>query len=64
MNRELPAMVEDALSRGFAALVLTNAMKPMAKWKPALLRLKYRYGERLTIRVSISWVPACAGTTT
>jgi len=30
MNPELPAMLEDALSRGFAALVLTNAMKPMA----------------------------------
>jgi len=46
-------MREDALSRGFAALVLTNAMKPMAKCKPALLRLKHRYGEQLTIRVSI-----------
>ena len=53
MNPELPAMLEDALSRGFAGLVLTNAMKPMAKCKPALLRLKHRYGERLTIRVSI-----------
>jgi hypothetical protein len=53
MNPELPAMLEDALSRGFAALILTNAMKPMAKCKPALLRLKHRYGERLTIRVSI-----------
>ena len=46
-------MLEDALARGFAALVLTNAKKPMAKCKPALLRLKHRYGERLTIRVSI-----------
>src|SRR5207249_10791870 len=27
MNRELPAMLEDALSRGFRAMVLTNAMK-------------------------------------
>jgi hypothetical protein len=36
-----------------SALVLTNAMKPMAKCKPALLRLRDRYGERLTIRVSI-----------
>ena len=53
MNPELPAMLEDALSRGFAALVLTNAMKPMAKCRPALLRLRERYGERLTIRVSI-----------
>jgi uncharacterized Fe-S cluster-containing radical SAM superfamily protein len=53
MNPELPAMLEDVLSRGFAALVLTNAMKPMAKCKPALLRLKERYGDRLTMRVSI-----------
>jgi hypothetical protein len=53
MNPELPAMLEDVLSRGLAALVLTNAMKPMAKCKPALLRLRDHYGERLTIRVSI-----------
>jgi uncharacterized Fe-S cluster-containing radical SAM superfamily protein len=53
MNPELPAMLEDVLSRGMAALVLTNAMKPMAKCEPALLRLRDRYGERLTIRVSI-----------
>jgi MoaA/NifB/PqqE/SkfB family radical SAM enzyme len=53
MNPELPAMLKDVLSRGLAALVLTNAMKPMAKCKPALLRLRERYGDRLTIRVSI-----------
>src|SRR6266851_10367801 len=46
-------MLYDVLSRGLAALVLTNAMKPMAKCKQALLRLKDRYGDRLTIRVSI-----------
>src|SRR5215831_17881965 len=53
MNPELTAMLEDVLSRGLAALVLTNAMKPMAKCKPALLRLRDCYGDRLTIRVSI-----------
>src|SRR5215469_12764982 len=53
MNPELPIMLEDVLSRGLSALVLTNAMKPMAKCKPALLRLRERYGDRLTIRVSI-----------
>jgi uncharacterized Fe-S cluster-containing radical SAM superfamily protein len=53
MNPELPAMLEDVLSRGLRALVLTNAMKPMAKCKPALLRLRDRFGERLNIRVSI-----------
>jgi uncharacterized Fe-S cluster-containing radical SAM superfamily protein len=53
MNPELPAMLDLALARGFRALVLTNAMKPMHKVKPALLRLRDRYGDRLTIRVSI-----------
>src|SRR5207247_7066260 len=53
MNPELTTMLEDVLSRGLAALVLTNAMKPMAKCKPALLRLRDHYGDRLTIRVSI-----------
>ena len=53
MNPDLPAMLEDVLSRNLRALVLTNAMKPMAKCKPALLELKARHGDRLTIRVSI-----------
>jgi uncharacterized Fe-S cluster-containing radical SAM superfamily protein len=53
MNPELPGMLEDVLSRGLRALVLTNAMKPMAKCKPALLKLRDRFGDRLTIRVSI-----------
>jgi uncharacterized Fe-S cluster-containing radical SAM superfamily protein len=53
MNPELPAMLEDVLSRGLRALVLTNGMKPMAKCKPALLRLRDRFGDHLTIRVSI-----------
>jgi hypothetical protein len=35
-----------SLSRDLAALVLTNAMRPMAKCRPALLRLRDRYGER------------------
>jgi len=53
INPELPAMLDTALARGFRALVLTNAMKPMHKMKPALLALRERYGERLQIRVSI-----------
>jgi hypothetical protein len=53
MNPEFPAMLELALGRGFPALVLTNAMKPMHKQKPALLALREGYGGRLTIRVSI-----------
>ena len=53
MNRELPAMLDDVLGRGFKAMVLTNAMKPMHKMKPALLDLHQRYGRNLTLRVSV-----------
>jgi uncharacterized Fe-S cluster-containing radical SAM superfamily protein len=53
MNPEFMAMVEDALGRGFEVLILTNAMKPMAKCRPALLALKARFGARLVLRVSI-----------
>jgi pyruvate-formate lyase-activating enzyme len=53
MNRELPAILDLALARGFRALVLTNAMKPMHKMKPALLALRARFGDRLQIRVSL-----------
>jgi uncharacterized Fe-S cluster-containing radical SAM superfamily protein len=53
MNRELPAMLEDVLSRGMEAMLLTNAMKPMHTMKAALLALRERHGDRLTIRVSI-----------
>jgi hypothetical protein len=53
MNPALPAMLEVALARGFRTLVLTNAMKPMGKMKPALLALRERHGERLQIRVSL-----------
>ena len=55
MNPHLLAMLEDALTRGFEVLVLTNAMQPMQrpKIKRGLLDLKERFGRRLTIRVSL-----------
>lgn len=53
MNPELPAMLEDALARDFEVLVLTNAMKPMRRRQPDILRLKERFGDRLTLRVSV-----------
>jgi hypothetical protein len=53
LNRDLPAMLEDVLSRGLEAIVLTNAMKPMMHRKAALLTLRERYGKRLTLRVSL-----------
>ena len=53
MNPELIAMLADVLGRGFQALVLTNAMKPMAKTQAALLALRAQHGDRLTLRVSV-----------
>src|SRR5262249_13836702 len=53
MNRDPTAMLEEALSRGHDAIVLTNAMKPMQHRKRALLALRERYGDKLTIRVSL-----------
>ncbi|HEX9525229.1 MAG TPA: radical SAM protein [Reyranella sp.] len=53
MNPELPAMLDDVLSRGLKAMVLTNAMKPMHKMKQALLGLLQRHGGNLTLRVSL-----------
>lgn len=53
MNRDIIVMLEDVLSRGFDALVLTNAMKPMRKLRPQLLSLRESYGDHLRIRVSL-----------
>ncbi len=53
LNRELPAMLRDVLSRGHRALVLTNAMKPMRNHAAALLALRAEFGNRLTMRVSL-----------
>ncbi len=76
MNREIVAMVEDALTRGFRVIVLTNAMKPMMRRRAALLALRERFADRLILRVSIdhhtpalheaergarTWAPAIAG---
>jgi uncharacterized Fe-S cluster-containing radical SAM superfamily protein len=59
MNPDLVAMLEDALSRGFEVLVLTNAMKPMHHKREALADLARRYGGQLTLRVSIDhYTPA------
>ncbi len=54
LNRDLPAMLRDALRRGHRALVLTNAMKPMRNHAAALLALRAEFGpDRLTLRVSL-----------
>ncbi|QKG70453.1 radical SAM protein [Erythrobacter mangrovi] len=76
MNPDMLAMLEDTLGRGFEALVLTNAMKPMRRHEAALLSLRERFGSKLTLRVSLdhhsgpvheaergprSWEPALDG---
>lgn len=55
MNRDFIAMLEDALSRGFDVLVLTNAMQPMQRpqIKKSLLALNEKYRSNLIIRVSL-----------
>jgi len=53
MNPDIVGMLDDVLSRGLDALVLTNAMKPLRKLRPQLLALRERHGERLRIRVSL-----------
>ena len=53
MNPDFLVMLQDALKRGFKALVLTNAMKPMMNHSKGLLALHQQYGARLTLRVSL-----------
>jgi hypothetical protein len=53
MNKAIIGMLQDVLGRGLEALVLTNAMAPMRRLRPALLDLRARYGARLRIRVSL-----------
>jgi hypothetical protein len=50
MNRDCAAMIAAALERGFEALVLTNAMRPMRRFEAALRELPRG---RLTMRVSL-----------
>lgn len=76
MNPQFLPMLTDALERGFEALVLSNAMKPMRRHEAALLALRERFGSKLTVRVSLdhhtqaghegergpnSWEPGLAG---
>ncbi|MFN4089952.1 MAG: radical SAM protein [Alphaproteobacteria bacterium] len=76
MNPDMLAMMEACLGRGYRTLVLTNAMRPMARLQGPLADLNARFGERLAIRVSIddyrperheaergpgTWTPTLAG---
>jgi uncharacterized Fe-S cluster-containing radical SAM superfamily protein len=54
LNPDLVPMLDDVLSRGLRALVLTNAMQPLRRYAPALLALRDRHGtDKLTLRVSL-----------
>lgn len=53
LNKQIIAILDETLSRGFETLVLTNAMRPMQRHKGQLLELKARYGARLRLRVSL-----------
>ena len=53
MNPDIIGMLDDVLSRGLRAIVLTNAMKPLRKRRDSLLALQRHHGDRLTIRVSL-----------
>jgi hypothetical protein len=55
MNPEMGAMARLALGRGFAVLILTNAMRPMMRpsVQSELAGLGREFGDRLTLRVSV-----------
>ncbi len=53
MNPDMVAMMRSALERGFEALVLTNAMRPMRRFDKQLAALRAELGARLTMRVSL-----------
>ncbi|MBL4613276.1 MAG: radical SAM protein [Magnetovibrio sp.] len=54
MNPDIIEMLDDVLDRGFSALVLTNAMKPLLQKTDALLALRDRHpGGKLKLRVSV-----------
>ena len=76
MNPDFMVMLAETLARGFRALVLTNAMRPMMKCADALVALRDRFEDRLAVRVSLdhytrrlhlvergprSWEPALDG---
>ncbi|MCA1654153.1 MAG: radical SAM protein [Sphingomonadales bacterium] len=76
MNPEIMTMLNLSLAHDRDVLVLTNAMRPMRRHQAALLALRERYGDKLTLRVSLdhytlsvheaersarSWSPALDG---
>ncbi|HWT12601.1 MAG TPA: radical SAM protein [Allosphingosinicella sp.] len=53
MNPDMIAMMRSALARGFELLVLTNAMRPMRRFEPALAAIAAEHAGRVVVRVSL-----------
>ena len=55
MNPVMLGMLEDTLTRGLSALVLTNAMQPLLRphIRNGLLALRDAYGDQLSLRISL-----------
>lgn len=53
MNPDIVPILETILARGFRALVLTNAMRPMRRHDEAIARLAAAYPGQLALRVSL-----------
>lgn len=53
MNPEIMDILESVLEAGFRCLVLTNAMRPMMKCADRVAGLRERFGDCLTVRVSL-----------
>ncbi|MDG1286978.1 MAG: radical SAM protein [Rickettsiales bacterium] len=53
MNPDITPIMELILERGFKLLLLTNAMKPMEQKRESLLGLLARFGDQMTVRISV-----------
>jgi hypothetical protein len=53
MNAAFPLILEETLERGFETLTLTNAMRPMMRFKSTLARLSSIFGRAMRMRVSL-----------
>jgi hypothetical protein len=55
LNPQIIGLLEMSLARGHRVLILTNAMRPMMRprMRDGLRALKARYGEKITLRVSL-----------
>lgn len=53
MNSDIIKIMTSCLERGFKLIVLTNAMRPMMRFTEQLLALNERFGDQLTLRISV-----------